>query len=145
MKWKSTPALAVFAAAMLACGSEPDSITSTDSLPDLPPAPMRVLFVGNSLTWWNDLPDMVEQISVADPNARPLETVNTAGRLNWTIDSLRHELEGSRRDVVVLQENQYNEFREDLITQVSTWANNVRAHGALPALYMVWPVRDSLE
>jgi hypothetical protein len=63
---------------------------------------------------------MVGRMSLGGPDARPPETVSVAGRLNWTIDSLRRTMEESLWHVVVLQQDQYGESREELMTALST-------------------------
>ena len=34
--------------------------------------PLRILFIGNSLTAWNDLPDVVGRLAMADGQSQPL-------------------------------------------------------------------------
>jgi uncharacterized protein DUF4886 len=70
---------------------------------------LRVLFVGNSLTFKNDLPALVHRMAAADKGAKPIFAVQyTAG--GWRFrkaavdDGLTKLLKDVRWDVVVLQE-----------------------------------------
>jgi hypothetical protein len=73
-------------------------------------AGLRVLFVGNSITYTNDMPALVHELAAADPGARPIFAVKyTAG--GWRL-KLAAEDEGLAAllkevpwDVVVLQEH----------------------------------------
>jgi hypothetical protein len=71
---------------------------------------LRVLFVGNSITYTNDMPALVHQLAAADPGARPIFAVKyTAGgwRLKFASedDGLAALLKEVPWDVVVLQEH----------------------------------------
>lgn len=145
MNRKGSRLLLVLAAAMLACGSDPDRVTGPEPIPDIPLAPLRVLFVGNSLTYYNDLPGMLEDMgSAAD---RQIETVDVsqggfALEDHWNTGPARDSLHNGRWNVVVLQQGASH---ENLETWAVTWANAVRAADARPALYMVWPERARLD
>ena len=70
---------------------------------------LRVLFVGNSLTYYHDMPEMVGRLAAADPGPEPLIVVSYtrgAARLSdFAGDGgLRRLLEEVRWDDVVLQE-----------------------------------------
>ena len=70
---------------------------------------LRVLFVGNSITYTNDMPALVHQLAAGDPGARPIFAVKyTAGgwRLKFASedDGLAALLKEVKWDVVVLQE-----------------------------------------
>lgn len=70
----------------------------------------RVLFVGNSLTYYNDMPDMVSRLAEEDPGARPLYAVSVTGP-GWSLQrsardaKLRRLLEEVNWDALVLQEH----------------------------------------
>ncbi len=116
------------------------------------PAPVRrVLFVGNSLTYVNDLPALVVTISrrggrhpalaaevVAFPDAALEDHWNhragTRGSILARIES------GGFQDVVLQQgPSSLPESRVHLIAWTKRFAEPIRAAGARPALYMVWP------
>jgi len=110
-------------------------------------SPLRVLFIGNSLTYTNDLPRMVEAFSAA--GHRRVRTTMIAGP-NYGLedlwnDSKVREAIGSRQfDVVVMQQgpSALPASRVDLVKWSKTFATAIRAGGAEPALYMVWPSID---
>jgi len=113
-------------------------------------AALRVLFVGNSLTYSNDLPGMLERMGLAD--GRPIEAVSVSrGGIaledHWSIGSSRDRLDAGGWDVVVLQQGPSSlpESREHLVRWAGIWAEAIRAAGATPALYMVWPARARLD
>ena len=73
-------------------------------------AGLRVLFVGNSLTYENSIPALVHQLAEADAGAQPIFAVQYTAP-SWTLrrasedDGLAALLKDVRWDVVVLQEN----------------------------------------
>jgi hypothetical protein len=109
--------------------------------------PLRVLFLGNSLTYTNDLPQMVEALSAA--GGRRVRTTMIAGP-NYGLEDLWREAKvqqaiGSRRfDVVVMQQgpSALASSRTELVKWSKTFGEAIREHGAEPALYMVWPSLD---
>jgi hypothetical protein len=73
------------------------------------PAPLRVLFVGNSLTYVNDLPDVLARLGAAQPTPLRIETrtyVAPGGTLaeRWADGIARAALDDSHWDALVLQE-----------------------------------------
>ncbi len=107
-----------------------------------------VLFVGNSLTYVNDLPLIVQ--ALADSAGTPALAVASVAFPDFSLQD--HWLEGSARkrirerswDVVVLQQgpSALPESRELLLESVRLFAPEIRSSGATPALYSVWPQRD---
>lgn len=104
----------------------------------------RVLFVGNSLTEWNDLASMVRAVS--ESAGVPLVTGSiTFGGYSledhWAEGSAREALATRRWDVVVLQQgpSALPESRANLREWAVRWADAIRAAGAEPVLYMPWP------
>lgn len=110
------------------------------------PAPLRVLFVGNSLTYTNDLPAMVARIAALDH--RRLET-RTVAQPNYSLaDHLQspafRTLLQERWDFVVLQQGPSSlpDSRAQLVHDTKTIAALVHERSrAKIALLMVWPPR----
>lgn len=107
-------------------------------------SPLRVLFVGNSLTAANDLPGEVARLARA--TGRSLETGKVAYdgyalEDHWHQGDARRELETGTWDAVVMQQGP-SSLRDSQI-QLSIWAaklaGEARAHGTEPALLTVWP------
>lgn len=128
--------LALALAALSACATTP-------AAPRLAPAELRVLFVGNSLTYTNDLPGRVARLaslagvsfshaSVARPDYS-LEDHVAAGLLEV--------IATTRPDVVVMQQGPSSlpASRAELVAWSRRVAAAVRAAGGEPVLLMVWP------
>jgi len=112
---------------------------------------VRVLFIGNSLTFYNDLPDMLHELAQAD-GGRVLETRDLSQAAyaledHWNDGWPREVLAEGGWDVVILQQGPSSlpENRENLVTWSMRWANAIRAQGGVPALYMVWPERARMS
>lgn len=111
-------------------------------------APLRVLFVGNSLTYTNDLPAVVEQLGSL-PSATPVRT----GRVAFPNFSIADHLERGdaatqlRRggwDVVVLQQGPSGlpSSRTELVAATRRFTVLTRPAGVRLALFGVWPASD---
>ncbi|MBI2215635.1 MAG: hypothetical protein HYU52_18460 [Acidobacteria bacterium] len=107
-------------------------------------APLRVLFLGNSLTYTNDLPLVVEALSAS--SVRHIRATTIAGP-NYGLEDLWREakvqeaIRSRRFDVVVMQQgpSALSSSRSELVKWSKTFGAAIREHGAEPALYMVWP------
>jgi len=111
-----------------------------------PTPPQRVLIVGNSLTDFNDLPGMVAAISRRGAAAPALEVEavtlpNASLEDHWARKEALRALERGGWDFVVLQQGPSSlpESRANLVAWTKRFAKRIRAAGARPALYMVWP------
>lgn len=112
---------------------------------------LRVLFVGNSLTYENSMPSLVQRLAAADDGARPIFTVQyVAG--GWTLSEAARDrplagLLGRRWDFVVLQEQSQvpalprAHLREFAPAARSLHAR-IRAGGARTVLFMTWGYED---
>lgn len=111
------------------------------------PPHLRVLFVGNSLTATNDLPGTVAALAAAVGHVRIEVAVVAPGGYSledhWADGIAKAALDGGRFDVVVFQQGPSSlpASRVNLVEWMSRWAAEVRAHGARPALLIVWPER----
>jgi hypothetical protein len=129
----------------LACGG---TSTGASSGAGPPPGGRHVLFVGNSLTYYNQMPYMVEALAGATGGERL--TVEVVAFPDYDLGL--HLEEGTARrliarggwDVVVLQQgpSALPESRDSLRAWTRRFAAEIRAAGARPALYMVWPSAD---
>ncbi len=109
-------------------------------------AEQRILFVGNSLTYTNDLPGAVATVAAALGNDVAVASVaypNYALQDHWYagFEGLVTDLEP---DLVVMQQGPSSLPENQLF--LATWADTlsraVRAAGGEPALLMVWPSLD---
>ena len=112
----------------------------------------RVLFVGNSLTYYNDMPTMVSRLAEADPGAKRLVAVSFT-RPGWTLQQAAHDeklerlLGDIRWDFVVLQEQSGLASSSPAEIEVGSMPAATRLHhlstraGARTIVYMTWPWR----
>jgi hypothetical protein len=134
--WRARIGIVVAAACALAsCGA-----TTPNTGSDL-----RVLFIGNSLTYANDLPNLVEQLAAAvGESTIATESVvfgNYSLQDHWIQGDAARAIEQGGWDAVVLQQgpSALPESRALLVQYARIFAEKIRAVGAQPALYMVWP------
>jgi len=109
------------------------------------PPPLRVLFLGNSLTDGNNVPALVQamarlqgvdlQYDVRAPGGYAIED-------HWTVGHQALLRQGNY-DVLVLQQGPSTlvESQANLRLWTTTWATEAWRYGTQTALYMVWPVR----
>ncbi len=105
---------------------------------------LRVLFVGNSLTYTNDLPAMVATFAESEELAFGYKTIafpNYALQDHWYHSDARSELSEGNWDFVVMQQGPSSlpENQESLRFWAAKFADEARLYGTEPALYMVWP------
>lgn len=116
--------------------------------PDRAAAAKRILFVGNSLTAANNLPDVVARLAEADGQPRPTVQMLAVGGFSledhWNKGDAQRAVAAGPWDVVVLQQgpSALLESRRLLVEYTRRFATLIRQGGAQPALYMVWPSRD---
>lgn len=107
-------------------------------------APLRVLFVGNSLTAANDLPSMLEKIGAANGTrivAASVAFPNYSLEDHWQQGMARRTIAEGRWSFVVLQQgpSALPESRVLLVDFAKRFAKEASKAGARTALYMVWP------
>jgi hypothetical protein len=109
--------------------------------------PGRVLFVGNSLTYMNDLPGMVSAL-VDSSGAGPIE-IHSVTAPNFSLGdhlenrSAEGQIRRHRPELLVLQQgpSSMDDSRADLIASTQRFDSLVRQVGGRAALYGVWPGR----
>ena len=107
---------------------------------------VRVLFIGNSLTAGNDLPATVQALAAAS-GARIEYTAiakpNFSLEDHWNDGEARRAIERGRWTFVVLQQgpSALPESQVLLLEYTRRFDAVIRASGARPAMYMVWPSR----
>jgi hypothetical protein len=134
-----TAACLLIAAASLASAAEPDA----------PPAPRRVLFIGNSLTFTGEIPQRVAKLAAAMGRKTTVESVAFP---DYSLEDHWRDgraLAAIRKgwDVVVLQQgsSMQSDSRAQLVEYAKRFAKPIREAGAKPALFMVWPPSDRLR
>lgn len=106
-----------------------------------------MLFIGNSLTYANDLPSMLRAVSIAAGDtpyeARMVAFPDYSLEDHWLGGAALTAIRATNWDVVVMQQGP-SSLPENQI-YLRDWAvkfnPEIRTAGAVPALYMVWPSR----
>ena len=112
---------------------------------------LHVLFVGNSLTYVNNLPGTIAAIATLDGTQISYESIaNPDFALVDHLDGGSNAVSEIQRggwNYVILQQGPSSlpESRTMLIDGTQRFNTYIRAAGARAALYMVWPSRDRLS
>ncbi len=113
---------------------------STGSLP-----PLRVLFIGNSYTFYNDMPRQLQQIATSMGDKRTIitERVVYGGRAlkeHWTDTLALAAIRRGGWDLVVLQEHSLGALNasDTMRKYIRLFSEEIRNAGAIPVLYMTW-------
>lgn len=114
--------------------------------PGPPEGTFGILFVGNSLTYFNNLPGMVAALlesSELAPVAVASQARPNYGLQDHWINKATRDAVAAGWDLVVMQQGpSATEGRPSLLEYSRLFATEIRASGAQPALYMVWPSAD---
>ncbi len=112
----------------------------------------RVLLVGNSLTWYNGMPQMIQGLADSDPGAPPMFVVSYT-QDGATLQQLSGErrlsdlIAGVRWDDVVLQEQSellsftQPQYEQTTVPYARTLSARIAADGARTVLEMTWGYR----
>ena len=105
---------------------------------------MKVLFIGNSLTEFNNLPQMVQIVGEAAGYEIAVRSVTKGSyslEEHWSEGAAVEAIRAADWDVVVLQQGPSSLALNKLLLR--DWSEEfntvIREQGARPALYMVWP------
>jgi len=137
--------------ALLACGG--DDVVHHDDGCAVARAPRdagpRVLFVGNSLTDWFDMPGilagLLHEAGFAFYRIETIALPNFGLVDHWQRPQTRAAIAGGW-DLVVLQQGpSATEGRPSLLEYSQRFATEIRDAGGEPALFMVWPAASNLD
>jgi len=108
-----------------------------------------VLFVGNSLTYFNDLPLIVEALADSVPGLTPAQRLSTAMAAypdyalydHWSDGTAVKAIDGAKWNVVILQQGSsaLDDSRVLLRDWTKKFDEKIKASGARTAMYAVWP------
>lgn len=111
---------------------------------------MRILMLGNSFTYFNDLPAVIAALtgwevqSHTRGGAYLCEHLDAQAELGMkTLPALKNQ----KWDVVVLQDQSRGPYerRESFLQSVRSLCPMIREAGAVPLLYATWAYRDGTE
>jgi hypothetical protein len=122
---------------------------------------LRVLFIGNSYTYFNNLGDIVAGIAAVDPDGPaivPALAAHGGATLKWHLEngSAVQQLQTGGWNYVVLQEQSLLGGSVvdgktvvgapvEFYASVREWVRRIRATGATPILYMTWARREPAD
>jgi len=114
------------------------------------PAEQRVLFIGNSLTYANDLPKMVELLARAKDLRVTTEMIAFPDHSledHWQRGDAVRAIRRGQWSIVVLQQgpSAMPESQVLLREYVKRFDAEIRKAGAKTGLYMVWPSRSRIQ
>lgn len=120
-------------------------LCSTGALAAKPAQAIRILFIGNSYTYTNDLPTLVRELALASGAARRVETeaVTSGGvslKWHWEQGTARAALARKRWDYVVLQDFSTLPLTDPAVVRqyVRLFDEQIRKTGARTVLYLTW-------
>ncbi|HYW31675.1 MAG TPA: hypothetical protein VE869_09230 [Gemmatimonas sp.] len=133
-------------------GCNPLGVTSAPSraIPRFEPGGIRVLFIGNSLTYYNDLGDMMAAVarSGGDNAIRSATVAFPDYALEDHIGNgtATRALREGNWEFVVLQQGPSSLPANQLLLAdgARSFDRDIRAAGAVPVLFMVWPQSNRL-
>jgi len=135
----------------IAASSSPAGPRRRSARSGVAPRPVhRILFIGNSLTYTNDLPAMVCGLARFRGFSATCESVTFGGfdlRDHLQAGSAVRKLAAEKWSIVVLQQgpSSLDESRVLLRQWTAEFDPKIRAAGARPALYAVWPAEENFD
>lgn len=133
----------LLALSLLACGGgTPNPIT-----PPPPPSGsgLKILMLGNSLTYVNDMPAMIAELAARAGESRPSVIVEAHGNYgleqHWSDAHSLAALDDATVDVLVMQQGPSTvpESGANLLEYATRIADRVAKKGTRPGMYVVWP------
>lgn len=111
---------------------------------------MRILMLGNSFTFYNDMPDMLAKLTGAEVVAHTRGGARLAEQLNPNTkmgSSTWDALENEQWDYVVLQEMSNGPLisKESFLKSVAGLCEKIRSAGAVPVLYATWAYKKGSD
>ena len=107
------------------------------------PAPLRVLFIGNSYTYYNDLPAMLTNMTAASPQSILADAVTEPGatlQLLWEKGKALKKIRSQQWDFVILQEQSLRPTTDPELMQryARKFDAAIREKGARTVFYLTW-------
>ena len=104
----------------------------------------NILFIGNSLTYFNNLPDLVKEVAARDGKDLGVKMIaqpNYAIVDHWDIGQVQQEIRTGKYDFVVIQQgpSSQQDGRQMLIEEGAKYASIFHEYNVRLAYFMVWP------
>lgn len=116
-------------------------------------APIRILFIGNSYTFFNNLPDMLRTLAQSSGSKPELivdtQTVGGARlKTHWDAGTALQKIRAEKWDFVVLQEQSQTPLKQYGRDQffypyARKFAAEIKAQNAIPLFFMTWSRPDT--
>lgn len=109
------------------------------------PAASRLLFIGNSLTYTNDLPSLVQEMYVAVKQPQPVVEAITGPNMSlgdhWQRPGIRERIIQGKWSYIILQQGPTSlaESQRELQKDLELFKPWLKQSGAKAASFMVWP------
>ena len=115
-----------------------------------PTPSLNVLFIGNSFTARNNLPDLVAQLAEADGSRLDHKLITAGGaslRMHWNKGIAQKAIAGENFDYVVLQEQSTLPIKNPtrMHENVRLFDDVIESAGSKTALYMTWARKQAPE
>jgi hypothetical protein len=113
-------------------------------------APTNILFIGNSFTARNKMPEMIAQMAEARGRQLQHKLIQAGGaslRMHWNKDEAQEEIRRGRYDYVVLQEQSTLPIKNParMHENVRLFDEVIKTSGAKTALYLTWARQNAPE
>lgn len=113
-------------------------------------SPLKVLFIGNSFTARNNLPELIALLATARGKSLAYRLISAGGaslRLHWNAGEALNAIKKGRYDFVVLQEQSTLPAKnaKRMHENVRLFDESIRAAGAKTVLYMTWARQNAPE
>src|SRR5688572_14764963 len=113
-------------------------------------APLKVLFIGNSFTGRNQLPELIAQLAAARGRELSHRLISAGGaslRMHWNKGDAQKAIQETRYDYVVLQEQSTLPVKNPLRMQenIRLFDEVIKTSGAKTALYLTWARQNAPE
>lgn len=120
-------------------------LLSTNS--SLAQATQKILFVGNSLTYTNDLPRLVQKCAIRldiDVATTTITKPNYALIDHWKEGHVQREISKEKYNYIIMQQGPSSQpyGRKSLIEYAKKLKKLCEKHGSKLAIFMVWPSRS---
>jgi uncharacterized protein DUF4886 len=112
--------------------------------------PMKVLFIGNSFTARNNIPDLVAQLAESRGKRLQHRLISAGGaslRMHWNKGDAQRAIQQTRYDYVVLQEQSTLPIKNALRMHenIRLFDKEITDSGAKTALYLTWARQNAPE